>query len=280
MLSGTPAGELMWLAMAVVAAGVVSGLLAGLFGIGGGAVIVPVLYEAFRLLGVAEAVRMQICIGTSLAIIVPTAWRSYRAHRLRGLVIAEVLRAWAAPAVLGVITGSVVAAYASGDVFKIAFAGLAAIIAAKLLFAGERWTFGATLPGRAAMRGYGYAIGLGSALMGISGGSLATMVLTLYRRPIHQAVATSAGIGVPITIAGTIGYVLAGLPHRAALPPLSIGFVSLVGVAMMAPIASYVAPLGARLAHRAPKRWLEIAFGLFLLAVSVRFVTSLLNGAG
>jgi uncharacterized protein len=116
---------------------------------------------------------------------------------------------------------------------------------------------------------------LASSLMGISGGSLATLVLTLYGRPIHNAVATSAGIGVPITIAGTVGYCLAGLPHQSQLPPFSIGFVSVIGVLMMAPISSYVAPFGARLAHALPKRRLEVAFGLFLLVASGRFLISL-----
>jgi len=88
-------------------------------------------------------------------------------------------------------------------------------------------------------------------------------------------VATSAGVGVPITIAGTLGYVLAGLPHQSSLPPLSVGFVSLIGVALMAPISAATAPLGARLAHALPRRRLEIAFGLFLLAVGVRFLASL-----
>jgi uncharacterized membrane protein YfcA len=127
------------------------------------------------------------------------------------------------------------------------------------------------------MRGYGFAIGLGSSLMGTSGGSLATLVLTLYGKSIHNAVATSAGIGVPIAIAGTLGYIAAGLPHQALLPPLSLGFVSLLGVAAIAPLSSYVAPLGARLAHALPKRWLEIAFGLFLLAAAARFVVSLVG---
>jgi len=98
-------GEILALAAAILAAGVVTGLLAGLFGIGGGAVIVPVLYEVFRLAGVPEAVRMQLCIGTSLAIIVPTAWRSYRAHRARGLVLPEVLATWTVPAIAGVALG-------------------------------------------------------------------------------------------------------------------------------------------------------------------------------
>src|SRR6059058_3108517 len=101
-MAGMPIAELVWLALAVMAAGVVTGLLAGLFGIGGGAVIVPVLFEVFRLLGVPEEVRMQLCVGTSLAIIAPTTVRSYRTHRARGLVVREVLRLWTLPAILGV----------------------------------------------------------------------------------------------------------------------------------------------------------------------------------
>ena len=273
-----PFAELAWLALAVVAAGVVTGLLAGTFGIGGGAVIVPVLYEVFRLLGVSEAVRMQLCIGTSLAIILPTAVRSYRAHRARGLVIPGVLRSWSLPAVAGVAAGAVIAAFAPADVFKLAFIAIAAVIAARLLIGSDRWVLGAELPGNAVMRGLGFAIGLASSLMGISGGSLATMALTLYGKPIHNAVATSAGLGVPITIAGAIGYLLAGLPHRDLLPPLSLGFISVIGVVLIAPISSYVAPLGARLAHALAKRQLEIAFGLFLLLVSLRFLVSMLAG--
>src|SRR6266550_9164296 len=106
MLLGVPLNELLWLALAIVIAGIVTGLLAGLFGIGGGAVIVPVLFEVFRLLGVPEEVRMQLCVGTSLAIIVPTTVRSYRAHRAKGLVIQAVMRSWAVPAVIGVAAGS------------------------------------------------------------------------------------------------------------------------------------------------------------------------------
>jgi uncharacterized protein len=276
MLFGVPPGELAWLAAAIVAAGMVTGLLAGVFGIGGGAVIVPVLYEVFRLLGVSGGVRMQLCVGTSLAIIVPTTIRSYRAHRARGLVIPEVMRAWPLPAVIGVAVGSTAAAFAPGDVFKAAFALIAGIIAAKLLVIGDRWRLGDELPGRAAMTSYGFLIGLAASLMGISGGSLMTMVLTLYGKRIHNAVATSAGIGVPITMAGAFGYILAGLPHEALLPPVSLGFVSVIGMALIAPISSWVAPFGARLAHGLSRRTLEIAFGVFLLVVSLRFIASLI----
>src|SRR5205823_1634783 len=247
-----------------------TGLLAGVFGIGGGAVIVPVLYEVFRIVDVPETVRMQLCVGTSLAIIVPTAVRSYRTHRATGLVIPEIIRSWALPAVAGVAIGSVGAAVAPGGVLKLAFVLIAGVIAAKLLAGREDWILSDHLPGVWGMTGWGFVIGLASALMGISGGSLVTMVLTLYGKPIHNAVATAAGLGVPITIAGTLGYVLAGLPYQEGLPPLSIGFVSLIGVVLIAPISSYVAPVGARLAHALARRRLEIGFGVFLLVVSAR----------
>jgi uncharacterized membrane protein YfcA len=179
------------------------------------------------------------------------------------------------PAVIGVAAGSAVAAFAPAQVFKLAFIVIAGVIAAKLLAGRETWVLGRSLPGPAAMSGYGFLIGLASSLMGISGGSLATTVMTLYGVPIHNAVATSAGLGVPIAIAGTLGYLIAGLPHQAQLPPLSIGFVSVIGVFMIAPISSWIAPLGARLAHALPKRRLEIGFGLFLIAASLRFIVSL-----
>jgi uncharacterized protein len=268
--------ELLWLAAGILVAGAVAGLLAGLFGIGGGAVIVPVLFEAFRLLGVPAAVRMQLCIGTSMAIIVPTAWRSYRAHQQRGQALTEVVRVWTWPSVAGVAAGAALAAVAPPRTFELAFVLIIGIIALRLLTGSDRWVLSAQLPGRTAMSGYGFAIGLGSSMMGISGGSLATIVLTLYRRSIHSAVATAAGIGVPITIAGTLGYILAGLPHHAQLPRLSLGFVSTIGVVLIAPLASFVAPFGARLAHALPQRRLEIAFGLYLLAVALRFVINLL----
>jgi len=275
MILGVPAGELLALAAAIVVGGAVTGLLAGLFGIGGGAVIVPVLYEVFGVLGVPDDVRVQLCVGTSLAIIVPTNIRSFLAHRARGAVVMEVVRLWAVPAVIGVAAGSLIAAFAPAAVLKIAFVLIAGLVAFKMLFARDTWRFADQLPGRAAMTIYGFLVGLASSLMGVSGGSVSNMILTLYGMPIHNAVATSAGVGVPITIAGTIGYMLAGLPHQALTPPLSIGFVSLIGFALMAPIASLVAPYGARLAHALPRRTLEIGFGCFLLIVCVRFIVSL-----
>jgi uncharacterized membrane protein YfcA len=273
---GVSLTDLAFIVVMIIVGGIVTGLLAGLFGIGGGAVIVPVLYEIFRLLAVPEEVRMQLCVGTSIAIILPTTIRSYLAHRAQGAVMPQILRLWALPAVIGVGCGSVIAVFAPSAVFKIVFVLIAGLIAAKLLIGRDTWRFADQLPGRAAMTGYGYFIGLTSSLMGVSGGSVANIVQTLYGISLHNAVATSAGLGVPITIAGTIGYMLAGLPHQAQTPPLSIGFVSLIGVVLIAPISSYVAPYGARLAHALSKRRLEIAFGCFLLAASVRFIVSLI----
>jgi uncharacterized membrane protein YfcA len=276
MLLGVPLGEIALLVGAVMVAGVATGILAGLFGIGGGAIIVPVLYEVFRILGVPEEVRMQLCVGTSMAIIIPTTFRSYLAHRAKGAVLHDVVRQWALPAVIGIAVGSTIAYFAPAAVFKIVFMTVVALIGIKLLFGREDWRIADELPGRATMAAYGFLNGVISSFMGVSGGSISNMILTLYGKPLHNAVGTSAGLGVPITIAGSIGLIIAGWPRMDLLPPLSLGYVSLLGVAVMAPVSSYTAPYGARLAHRLSKRHLEIAFGIFLLLVSARFVISLL----
>ena len=276
MLLGYPIGELVLLALWIAGGGILVGILAGLFGIGGGAVIVPVLYEVFRALGVPEDVRMQLCIGTSLAIIVPTTVRSYLAHKKKGAVIPEVVRIWALPSIVGVAIGSVVAHYAPAQLFKIVFVVFAVLTALRMLFGTDRWQLGSELPARAWLNFYGFLTGLLSSLIGVSGGTISNAVLTFYGRSMQQAVATSAGVGVPITIAGTIGYMLAGWPYMAQMPPLSIGFVSLIGFALMAPVSSYTASYGVRLAHWLPRRKLEIAFAIFLCLVALRFAVSLI----
>jgi uncharacterized membrane protein YfcA len=272
-----PPGEIALLVVGILASGVVTGLLAGLFGIGGGAVIVPVLFEVFRILGVPDEVRMQLCVGTSLAIIVPTNIRSYLAHRAKGAVDQRLVKVWVLPALAGIAIGSVVAAFAPSAVFRIAFVVMAGVIAFKLLFGRDSWRVADDFPPQPTMSLFGLLVGLSSSLMGVSGGSVSNMIQTLYGRTIHQAVATSAGLGVPLSIAGTLGYMLAGLPHRALLPPLSIGFVSLIGVVVMAPVASLVAPYGARLAHALPRRRLEVGFAIFLIVVCARFLWSLVG---
>jgi len=276
MIMGYPINELVWLALLILAGGFVTGILAGLFGIGGGGVIVPVLYEVFGVLHVPDALRMQLCIGTSLAIIVPTTVRSYMGHKKRGAVIPDVVRIWTGPAIAGVVIGSVTAAFAPGAVFKIAFVVFTAFISSKMLFAGDRWNISDRLPGRPLLAVYGFITGLFSSLVGVSGGAVSNAVLTLYGQPMQRAVATSAGIGVPITIVGAIGYAIAGWPYIQQLPPLSLGFVSVIGFVLMAPVSSFTTAYGVRLAHWLPRRKLEIAFGLFLMLVSLRFLATLI----
>jgi uncharacterized protein len=275
-LSDIPLDQLLWLAAALVVAGAVTGVLAGLFGVGGGAIIVPILYQVFTVLGVPEAVRMPLSVGTSLAIIIPTCIAAYRAHRAKGAVDQPILRQWALPCFLGVAAGSLIAAFASAWLFKIVFVAIAGGNGLLLLIGRRDWRVTDHLPAPWPMRGIGFVIGIFSALMGISGGMLSNIALLMFGRTMQQAVATSSGLGIIISIPGTIGYMLAGWSKTALLPPLSIGFVSLIGLALLAPLSMLLAPFGARLAHAISKRRLEIAFGLYLLLVSARFVINLL----
>jgi uncharacterized membrane protein YfcA len=269
---GIPLGELALLVAAVAGGGVLTGIMAGLFGIGGGAVIVPVLYEVFGALGVPEDVRMQACIGTSFAVIIPTTLRSWFTHRSKNPALDDVVRKWTLPAIAGVVTGVAIATVAPAAVFKAAFAIVAVVVAVKLLFGRDGWRIADDLPPGAAQLAFGYVIGLAASLMGVSGGAIANIIMMLYGKPIHTAVATAAGLGVPIAVVGTIGFMLAGLPHQGEMPPLSIGYVSLIGFAVMAPVSSYVAGLGARLALRTPRRRLELLLGLYMALIAVRFV--------
>ena len=273
MFEGISIGDFAFFALSLAAAGAVTGVLAGVFGVGGGALIVPVLYELFRFMGVPEDVRMPLAVGTSLAIIVPTSIRSYVAHKARGGVDMTIIRAWAIPTVIGVIVGSALARFAPPVVFKLVFVFVAGLSASRLL-GNFSWRLGDDLPRGPLMTLYGLVIGVLSALMGIGGGQLSSMFMTFYNRPIHQAVSTSAGMGVIISIPGAIGYLLAGL-DKTGLPPGSIGYVSLVGLVLFAPVSVWTAPLGVKLAHALPKRTLERAFGIFLLCVSLRFLLSI-----
>jgi uncharacterized protein len=283
MVAGLNASELLELALMLVAVGALSGFLAGVFGIGGGAVLVPVFYECFRLAGVPLEVRMPLCIGTSLAIIIPTSIRSWRAHYAKGSVDVEILRAWWLPVLIGVIAGSVTARYAPERLFKIVFVTVAWSAAARLLLARETWKFGDDVPKGPLMKIYGFVVGFLSTLMGIGGGLFSNLLMTFYGRPIHQAVATSSALAVLISIPGALGYIYAGWPAAAHYPevgalqwPFAIGYVSLIGAVLVMPTSLLTAPLGVRAAHAMSKRTLEMAFGCYLFIVGSRFVISLL----
>ncbi|SHG38365.1 sulfite exporter TauE/SafE family protein [Bradyrhizobium erythrophlei] len=281
--AGLNVSELVELALLLVAVGALSGFLAGVFGIGGGAILVPVFYECFRLAGVPLEVRMPLCIGTSLAIIIPTSIRSWRAHYLRGAVDTEILKAWWLPVLIGVIAGSVTARYAPERLFKIVFVAVAWSAAARLLLARATWKLGDDLPKGPLMKVYGFIVGILSTLMGIGGGLFSNLLMTFYGRPIHQAVATSSALAVLISIPGALGYVYAGWPAAARFPeiaalqlPFALGYVSLIGAVFVMPTSLLTAPLGVRAAHAMSKRTLEMAFGTYLFIVGSRFVISLL----
>jgi uncharacterized membrane protein YfcA len=283
MAGGLNVSDFAELALLLVAVGALSGFLAGLFGIGGGAILVPVFYECFRLAGVPLDVRMPLCIGTSLAIIIPTSIRSYRAHFARGAVDMEILRQWWLPVLTGVLIGSVIARYAPERLFKIVFVAVAYSAAARLLLARETWKFGDDLPVGPLMKVYGFFVGLLSTLMGIGGGLFSNLLMTFYGRTIHQSVATSSALAVLISIPGAIGYVYAGWPAAARYPdiaalqlPFALGYISLIGAVLVMPTSLLIAPLGVRTAHAMSKRTLEMAFGAYLLIVGSRFAVSLL----
>jgi uncharacterized protein len=274
-ISELPAGEIITFALAIAASGVVSGLLAGILGIGGGAVLVPVFYQVFGLLDVDEAVRMHLSVGSSLAIIVPTSIRSFTGHYARGVVDTGLLRNFLVTVPIGVILASLTAAYISSEGLRVIFAVLIFVFGMRMLLDREHWRLGKDLPGLPGRFGAGLVIGYLSTLMGIGGGIMNNTFMTLYGRPIHQAVATSSGVGVMIAIPGTFGYIWAGWGNPL-LPIFSTGYINWIAVALVIPIALVVTPYGVRIAHALKKRQLEVGFGLFCLFVAGRFAVSLL----
>ena len=269
--------DLVWLVPALIAGGAATGFLAGLFGIGGGGITVPILYQTFRLVGVSDAIAMPLSIGTSLAVIIPTSLSSTRAHLRRDAVDIDLWKRWVVPVTLGVMGGAWIARYAPASLFKIVFIAISMFSAWRFLGGRTNWRIGDEMPRGPALAAQGMTIGLLSSLMGVGGAQIVNLFMSLYGAPIIRAVATSAAIGVVVSIPGAIGYALAGW-GRVGLPPLSLGFVSIVGFALVSPLAVALAPVGARLAHSWTRRQLEIAFGIFLVLICLRFGVSLVFG--
>lgn len=267
--------DFIWLAPALALAGVATGVLAGLFGVGGGAIIVPVLHQTLRFTGVTDEVAMPVSVGTSLAVIVPTSIASARTHLAKGAVDMTVIRGWVVPVVLGVALGAAIARNAPAALFKLVFVGISTFTAVRMLGGFTDWRLGDAPPKGPLSWAVGALIGLLSALMGVGGGQLVNLYMSLFGAPIHVAVGTAAGVGALISAPGALGFAIAGF-GKLDLPPGSIGFVSLIGFAFIAPMAALAAPYGARLAHAWPKRKLEVAFGLFLVVIIARFLASLI----
>lgn len=275
-------GSSLIIGLGMLSAGALSGLLAGTFGVGGGLIIVPILYELFHFYGVPESIIMPMCTGTSLAIIAPTAIQSFRGHFKRGFVDVDVLKKWALPILIGVIAGSFVAHFAPSYVFKLIYIFISALAGIHLLYFKKYLTSVTPMPGRMIMSSVGFIIGTFSMLMGMGGGLLAGLYMTFHGRSVLQSISTASGVGVIISISGAIGYALSGWDVNVlhpdvglVQPPYSIGYVSLVGMVLMAPMGMLTAPIGVKVAHALDKQKLEILFGVFLLLVCLRSIISL-----
>ncbi len=264
------------MALALLATGVVAGILAGLLGVGGGIVMVPVLYYVFGMFDVDQAVRMHMAVGTSLTAMIPTSIRSALSHRKRGAVDGELFRRWLPAVVAGALTGSAVAPYAPSEVLRGVFAFFALFVALNMIIGNERLKLGSDLPNVLWQRLAAFLIGSISVMMGIGGGTFSVPYLSLFGYPIRQAVATAAAIGVLIAVPGAIGFCIGGLgvPER---PIWSFGYASLIGFALIVPATIIATPWGVALAHRIEPTWLRRAFALFLALTGMRMGLSLLS---
>jgi uncharacterized protein len=277
MIAGLPSSEIAWLALALLAGGLVTGFLSGLLGIGGGGIIVPVLYEVFRISGVSDSIRMQACVATSLAIIIPTSIRSARAHWRHGAVDFTVIRRLGPWVVLGAVLGVLIASRVSASVLEGVFVAAALFMAYRLAFGNGAAIADRKLPGLPLDAFVAAGIGLLSTLIGVGGGAYITAYMKLYGWPIHTAVGTASGFAPIIAIPAIAGYIVAGWNNHAGVP-LALGFVSLAGAIVIAPVSVLVAPLGVKVAHMLSRRRLEYAFIGFFLAVATRFSVGLVLG--
>ncbi|MCJ8322741.1 MAG: sulfite exporter TauE/SafE family protein [Rhizobiales bacterium] len=267
--------ELLILVPALIAAGLLAGVAAGLLGIGGGAILVPVLFQLFTFLKVDPSITMHLSVGTSLAIIIPTSIRSLKGHMAKGAVDVILLKSWIFPVLFGCVLGTIIASYVDGFLLKAVFAFFSTLIGLKLIFGKETWLISKQMPSKINNKVISGVIGMFSTLMGIGGGIFGVTYMTLFGRKIHQSIATSSGLGLLISIPATMGFMWAGW-GTAGLPALSLGYVNWLGVGIMVPATVLAAPIGVKLAHSFSRRTLEMAFAALLFFVSARFVISLL----
>lgn len=269
--SAAAGSELGTFALGLILSGVVGGLVAGLLGVGGGIVVVPVLYHVLALLGVDPDVRMHLAVGTSLATIIPTSFSSVRSHNAKGAVDWELLRRWLVPMLVGVLIGSLLSGIAKGQTLALVFALVALPVALHLAFGGEDRRLADHLPSGPLGLLLPAGIGGVSTMMGIGGGTVGVPAMTLCGVPIHRAVGTASAFGAIISIPGTIGSIVAGW-YATHLPPYSLGYVNLLGFILIAPASYFMAPVGANLAHSIDRKRLRAAFALFIAITAGRML--------
>jgi uncharacterized membrane protein YfcA len=264
------------LAAVMAATGLVSGTLAGLLGVGGGIVIVPVLFNVFPLLAIPEVVQMKLAVGTSLATIIPTSIQSARKHHARGAMDVPLLKAMIPSLVVGVLVGTVIAIWVKGATLTAVFAAVALLVALNMGFTGVDSRLRDTFPTGIVRQVLGLFIGGISAMMGIGGGTVGVPLMNLFGTPIRSAVATASAFGIVISIPAAIGFIYAGWGDPL-LPPLSVGYVNLIGFALIVPTSMLATPWGVHLAHTIPPLALKRAFAVFLGITSIRMIYSLVT---
>jgi uncharacterized protein len=249
--------------------GAVAGLLAGLLGVGGGIVIVPVLFNLFGVLHLPQEWAMHVAVGTSLATIIPTSIMSMRAHWKKGNVDVDLLKVWAVWAFIGAVIGTILAGQFKSWMLTAIFAVIATLVAINMA-SRDGLKIADSLPVSKVKNAImSFFIGGFSVTMGIGGGTLSVPTLSAFNFPIHRALGTAAALGLPIAIPGVIGFTIAGWGVEDR-PPLSIGFINIVGFLLIFPLSSFMAPYGAAIAHRLNRVWLRRAFALFLGVTAVR----------
>ena len=267
---------LLWLVPLLALTGVIAGVLAGLLGVGGGIVIVPVLYYIFSYLGIDEAVRMHLAVGTSLATIIPTSIRSVMAHHKKGSFDAALFKKWAPGIFCGVLFGTWLATQVEFTALASVFAVVAMTVSIHMGFGSKTMQLADQPPGGIGSAALTGVIGTLSAMMGIGGGTLSVPIMTLFGIPIHRAVGTAAGLGMVIAVPGAIGFTIGGLSAQG-LPPFSFGYINWLGFALIVPATILTAPLGAHLAHSMNPKPLRKAFALFLGVTAIRMFWDVLG---
>ena len=254
--------------IALLAAGLLAGFTAGIFGVGGGFVVVPALILVLPLLGGVQAQYAHIAIGTSAATIVITSIRSLTSHAKRGAVEFEVLRTWAPWIVLGAGLGVALAGHVDGRVLTLIFAcGVLLMSLSFLLPRLANKVVSDHMPSGATRAGIAGVLGAYSSLLGIGGGVVAITVMTLCGRSIQRAIATASGIGALIAVPSAIGFAIIGF-SKTGLPWGSLGYVNLPAMAAVSSMSILTAPLGVSAAHSLPAARLRSVFGLYLVLVA------------
>ncbi len=253
--------------------GAFAGVLAGLLGIGGGLVIVPILYFALPPLGVTEGQLMHVALGTSLATIIFTSISSMKAHNKRGAIRWDIFKTITPGILIGTFLGSCFAAYLNTTVLKVIFIVFLYYVASQMLL-GLKPKASRDIPKKWGMFGAGNLIGAMSSLVGIGGGTLSVPFLTMCNIQIHTAIGTAAAIGLPIALAGTAGFVWTGIGAQG-LPEWTIGYVYLPALLGIVSTSMLTAPIGAKLAHSLPVAKLKMIFAILLFIVATKMLISL-----